>query len=82
MLAINKENVKVLNAAQAWHEYVKTTTTKMLRMTGPFACETKEGRVECKDGYLALDAEGFPYPIAKSIHDKTYQRIPTKPSSR
>lgn len=76
MLTVTKEIVGVLQIADGWQEFVKTTSTKMVRMTGPFACQTKEGLVECEDGYLAIDAEGYPYPVAKSIHDKTYKLVP------
>jgi hypothetical protein len=76
MLTISKDNVGVVEAADGWQEYVKVTPTRMVRMTRPFACETKEGLVECEDGFLAIDAEGFPYPVAKTIHDKTYKLKP------
>lgn len=76
MLTVTKENIDLLQAADGWQEYVKVTPTKMVRMSGPFACDTKEGRVECADGFLAVDAEGFPYPVAKSIHDATYKLKP------
>lgn len=72
MITVRKENLHLLEATFGWQKYIKVTPTKMMRMSGPFACVTKEGRVECEDGFLAIDAEGFPYPIAKSIHDKTY----------
>jgi hypothetical protein len=57
-----------------WQEYRKRGTTKMLRIIGPFAVQTPEGRVECWDGYLALDAEGYPYPVSKTVHEASYDR--------
>lgn len=76
MLEVTKENVEIMQIADGWQEYVKVTPTRMVRMSGAFACVTQEGRVECEDGFLAVDAEGFPYPVAKSIHDKTYKLVP------
>lgn len=76
MLTVSKDNLSIIEAADGWKDYVKVTPTKMIRMIGPFQCETKEGLVECEDGFLAVDAEGYPYPVAKSIHDKTYKLQP------
>jgi hypothetical protein len=58
----------------SWHYYRKTQLTKAARVPGPFTVETLEGTMECPDGYIALDAEGNPYPIAKSVFEATYER--------
>lgn len=42
-----------------WREY----RTRMVRVDGPFTVETREGPLTCPDGYLAVDARGYPYPI-------------------
>lgn len=42
----------------------KKVTTRALRINGPFTVETSEGSLRCEDGYLAVDARGYPYPIA------------------
>jgi hypothetical protein len=73
---ITKENLPIVQIADGWQEYVKVTPTQMLRMKGPFTCVTKEGPVTCDDGFLAVDAEGFPYPVVKTIHDATYKLNP------
>lgn len=44
--------------------YRKKVTTRALRINGPFTVETSEGPLRCEDGYLAVDARGYPYPIA------------------
>lgn len=47
-----------------WPTYRKRVLTHATRITGPFTVVTSEGPLECKDGYLAVDARGYPYPIA------------------
>jgi hypothetical protein len=56
-----------------WHYYRKITTTKMLRMPGPFRVQTREGIIECPDGFLAIDSGGWPYPIAADEHARIYE---------
>jgi hypothetical protein len=51
----------------------KKTVTWMMRVTTPFKVVTHEGVVECDDGYVAVDEEGWPYPIALSVHGKSYE---------
>jgi len=58
-----------------WKDYRKTTTTRMLRMDGPFAVQTLEGLVDCPDGWLAVDTQGHPYPVAATIHDQSYEEV-------
>ena len=64
LFADNKAKVKL---------YRKTSLTKMIRMDGPFRVETSEGWLTCQDGYLAMDARGYPYPIAADEHAKIYE---------
>jgi hypothetical protein len=53
--------------------YRKKVLTPMVRMDGPFFVETPEGRVECADGWLAVDSKGGRYPVEKSVHDDMYE---------
>jgi hypothetical protein len=54
--------------------FEKVRTTPVARIDGPFSVKTRhEGIVTCMDGYLALDSEGHPYPIAWSEFKKIYQ---------
>lgn len=51
----------------SWTEFRKTATTKALRIDGPFRVMTSESENEpflCEDGWLAIDARGYPYAIA------------------
>ena len=56
-------------------EYVKHATTNAARIAGPFQVETSEGTMTCKDGYLAYDARGYPYPIAADEFALIYRPI-------
>ena len=56
-----------------WSSYRKTTLTKMCRVPGPFEVVTREGVIECQDGYLAIDSGGWPYPIDAEEHARTYE---------
>ena len=46
-----------------WPEWRKKVTTRATRIKGPFTVVTNEGLLACKDGYLAVDSRGWPYPI-------------------
>lgn len=54
----------------------RVTATRALRIRGPFAVETLEGRMVCKDGWLALDVAGNPYPIDVEVFAKTFEARP------
>jgi len=47
-----------------WRAFRKKVLTKALRMPGPFSVETSEGTLDCEDGWLCIDARGYPYPVA------------------
>lgn len=57
---------------QEWPSYQKQVPTKAYRMKGPFTVETSEGPLTCADGYLCLDARGYPYPVAADEFDLIY----------
>jgi hypothetical protein len=52
--------------------YEKRRTTPVARIEGSFKVETMHGWVTCNDGYLALDTEGYPYPIDRKEFKKIY----------
>jgi len=56
-----------------WGQYRKHALTMALRIDRPFTVETSEGPLRCDDGYLALDARGYPYPIAADEFDLIYE---------
>jgi hypothetical protein len=54
--------------------YTRKSVTMMSRVEGPFKVQTQHGVVECDDGWVALDEEGWPYPISVSVQEKSYER--------
>jgi hypothetical protein len=56
-----------------WSPYRKKGVTWMMRVSGPFKVQTQEGLVACDDGYVAIDEEGWPYPVSASVHAKSYE---------
>lgn len=58
-----------------WPQYRKVALTRAVRIDGPFEVETSEGPLRCQDGYLALDARGYPYPIAADEFELIYQPV-------
>lgn len=65
-----------LPPSEEFHEFAKQGVTLLARVNGPFSCETKEGLVTCRDGWLALDADGDPYPVADDVFRKSYALAP------
>lgn len=53
-------------------KYRKKVLTRAIRIVGEFKVDTGQGIATCKDGYLALDARGYPFPIAKEEFEKIY----------
>jgi hypothetical protein len=51
----------------------KRTLTRAVRIAGAFEVETREGTLRCPDGWLALDAHGWPYPIAADEFERIYE---------
>ena len=57
-----------------WPAWSKHAMTRALRIDGPFAVVTAEGALTCNDGFLAIDARGYPYPIAADEFARIYAR--------
>lgn len=53
--------------------YRKKIITRALPITGPFDVQTREGVMHCDDGWLAIDNNGDPYPIASDVFDASYE---------
>ena len=53
-------------------EFQKKVTTKAVKVDGEFTVETSEGPLTCRDGYLAMDARGYYYPIATDEFNLIY----------
>lgn len=58
-----------------WDLFRKTALTRMKRIDGPFTVQTSEGPLRCENGFLAMDARGYPYPIAVDEQVKIYERV-------
>jgi hypothetical protein len=74
ILQSNDDGQGVMNPS-TWQEWRKTATTRAMRIEGPFKVLTREGPLECPDGYLAVDAHGYPYPINKEEFEKIYEPV-------
>ncbi len=61
--------------ADNWTEWRKKVTTRMVRIDGPFIVDTSEGPLRCADGWLAMDARGYPYPIAADEQALIYEPV-------
>ena len=57
-----------------WDVYRKKALTSAVRIKGPFVVETSEGPLRCADGFLAIDARGYPDPIAADEFALIYER--------
>ncbi len=72
MKVFNEDN---LVGVQHWPHYQKKVLTRAVRVDGPFTVETSEGPLTCEDGYLAIDARGYPYPIATEEFHLIYEEV-------
>jgi hypothetical protein len=61
--------------AGEWRTFRKTALTRMIRIEGPFTVQTSEGPLHCEDGWLAMDARGYPYPIAADEQATIYREV-------
>lgn len=56
-----------------FHLYRKRVPVKAQRIDGSFTVQTREGTLTCDDGWLAIDSQGWPYPIAADEFDAIYE---------
>lgn len=58
----------------AWATFQKRVPTEAIRIEGPFKVITSHGGdpVHCEDGWLALDAQHYPYPITDGEFRESY----------
>ena len=47
--------------------------TAAVRIIGPFSVATQQGILSCPDGYLAVDAAGWPFPISQDEFESLYE---------
>lgn len=58
---------------QALRQYRKKVLTSAVRMPADFTVRTSEGWLHCEDGWLCLDARGYPYPVAADEFSLIYE---------
>lgn len=61
---------------EGWESWRKTQLTQMVPIEGPCVVVTKEGEYPLPDGWsgqLALDSEGYPYPVEGAVHRASYE---------
>lgn len=61
---------------KTWATFRKKVLTSAVRIQGRFTVATSEGPLTCEDGWLAVDARGYPYPIAADEFEKIYEPAP------
>jgi hypothetical protein len=55
--------------------YRKTDTTLVTRVMGEVKVVTREGVMSVRDPWIAIDANGWPYPIADDVFQKSYEPV-------
>lgn len=58
-----------------WTTWRKLVPTDMVRIQGPFTAITSDGPAFCEDGWLAIDARGYPYPIDAGEQAIIYEQV-------
>jgi hypothetical protein len=56
-------------------QYRKKVLVRAVRITGSFRVRTREGLLECQDGYLCWDSSGYPYPVARDEFEAIYELV-------
>jgi hypothetical protein len=70
--------VKVIDRThlpEGFREYRKVETTQAVRVSGQVKVVTREGIMSVKDPWIAIDANGWPYPIADDVFQKSYEAV-------
>ena len=82
---ISLSALEALLGSRGCRRYLKRVPTRAFRMDGPFVVDTSEGQLRCEDGWLCIDARGYPYPVdaaefeliygGASIEEQTYGQV-------
>lgn len=57
-----------------FQEYTKKVPTWAVQLPRDAIIPTKEGELRASEGdYLALDEDGYPYPISQDTFERTYE---------
>ena len=77
MIDLEKEfAVGAIPGESKFRLYRKKVLTRAVRIEGPFTVETSEGLMRCADGFLCMDARGYPYPVAADEFALIYEPAP------
>lgn len=61
-----------------WRAYRKVTATEMRAAEGPLEVATREGIYTLPEGwrgFIAVDPDGYPYPVELDAHRVTYEPV-------
>ncbi|HEU5394694.1 MAG TPA: hypothetical protein VFV36_07805 [Candidatus Methylomirabilis sp.] len=75
MLRFDREFVADRSDRSLWRAYRKVRTTDMLWIRGPAEVATREGIYTLPEswrGYIAVDSDGYPYPVEFGEHLNAY----------
>ena len=56
-------------------QYRKRVLTRAVKIDTPFDVESDAGTMHIEDGYLAVDARGYPYGIATEEFNLIYEEV-------
>jgi hypothetical protein len=75
----NKDNISTNVHPDDWRTFQKKVPTRAVRVAVPFFVETSESSPNspfyCEDGWLAVDARGYPYAIADDEFQLIYEEV-------
>jgi len=75
-ITCSEENAQGVWFPHNWPLYQKKALTPAIRIEEPFTVMTDEGPLTREDGgYLAVDARGYPYPIAAEEFEIIYEKV-------
>lgn len=73
---VTKANAQNGLRREFWPEFRKTATIRAHYIPGAFTVETREGLLDMPEGgWLALDEDGYPYPIEASVFERIYDEV-------
>lgn len=75
-LHVTRANAQNGLRKQGWPEFRKVETIRARYIPGPFTVETREGVLDMPEGgWLALDRDDYPYPIAADVFQRIYEQV-------
>lgn len=83
-VVVTTENLAELvdGEPEVWPQFRKTKLTAAVRISGPFRVQTSESESEpfyCENGWLAVDARGYPYAISDDEFELIYAAADEEP---